>query len=111
MANTTVMGISMPTDLMKLVDQQAKALGMNRSQYVVAALRDYLDNQAATARLFGNPKAREVFLKAMAQPGVLKSLASAMAEELDPEQLHLFHEGMTAGARVMGKLSKKKRGK
>lgn len=115
MANRTVIGISLPKDLLKLVDLQAKALEMGRSEYVVAALRDYLDNQAATARLFSSPKGRDTFLKAMSQPGVLKALASAMSEEMDQEQLQLFHQGMTAGAKVITaaslKRAKKSRGK
>lgn len=118
MAKTRVMSFSIDADLMPLIDAQAAAMGVSRSQYVNAALRDYLEQQAATVAAFSNPLIRDTFIQAMSQPGVLKSLASAMNEQLSSDQLQLFEQGMQAGAKIMSsggakksKKSKKNRGK
>jgi predicted transcriptional regulator len=107
MARSTTMTIAISPELLKRITASATAAGVSRSSFCIGAIEAYLDGAEAEIRMFANEKVREAWIRAMQQPGVLRSMTEAMRldlSEADRQQVLKFMESAPAlGGKAKGK--------
>ena len=96
-----VIAVTVDPELLLRLDAVAEALSLNRSQMLEQLVRDGIEEQETYARALSNPLIAKAFGAAITQPGVLRAMAAAMGEELQPEQLKLFERAMSAAVAVI----------
>jgi len=99
MARRLTCNFSLQPELAKRIDAAAKNARVNRSAFIVAAVEAYLDQAEAELKLFANDNVRNAWMKAMQQPGVLKSMAEAMGHELSERDRQKVLKFMDKGAK------------
>lgn len=86
---------TIPADLLKQVDDVADAQRLSRSTLLETWILEKLDSEKLNVQLLANPAVFQAMVKAFGNPEVLKSMAQAVGQELKPEQLELFHRGIS----------------
>lgn len=94
MARKHRLTVSIDGDVIARVDRLAKAERRSRSATMEALLKDGLDQTEATVHAFANPVLRDAFIKAFAQPEVVRQFAAVMGQEVSEDQLRLFQAGI-----------------
>jgi predicted transcriptional regulator len=95
-----MMSATVDPDLLIRLEAVADALSLNRSQMLEQLVRDGIEEQETYARALSNPLIARALGLAIGQPGVLKAMAAAMGEELQPEQLDLFKRAIEQAVAV-----------
>lgn len=65
------------------MDRAARAMGKSRSAWVEDALREVLSGSDDIVRVMADRTVRTAMLDALAKPGVIQAMASAMSADLD----------------------------
>jgi uncharacterized protein YneF (UPF0154 family) len=73
--------------LLRRIDRAAKLTKTNRSAFMSQVMTDYLDSEEAEIKLLADPRIQQAMMSAMRQPGVLRSIVTALGQEISEEQV------------------------
>lgn len=77
------MTVTLEASTLRRVTKAAAGLDINRSQFVEAALLDYLERAELEAKFVMNPRVMKAFAEAFSKPGVMSALAKAIGHEVN----------------------------
>lgn len=89
-----ILSLSLDVELVKRVDNLADANGMSRSAMVESFIESGIDQEELKIRAFTNPVLREALMKSFSSPSVVKALLKGMKDEVTPQDMQLFQQGM-----------------
>ena len=106
-AKKVKISITVDADVLKRVDRLAKSLKENRSSVMGDLLADALEQNEAALKAASDPVLMGAFMRAMAEPGVMRGMAEAVRQDLTDDQLRMF----TEAAEQIGHAGKRKKGR
>lgn len=89
--------LAMTVESVRLLDRMAAAAELSRSQTVELLVRNAAEESESMVKALAQPTVRAALSEAMLKPGVLRSLAEAMGQELSPEQTRTLFDELHAG--------------
>ena len=97
-----VISFSIDALLADQLEKLAEAQRVSRSALVEGMIRSGMDSERMSIRALANPVLKDVLLKVLQSPGVLKEMARAMVDPLSGEQIAEFHRQVgVVGPQVM----------
>jgi hypothetical protein len=87
--------LSMKPELVQRLDNLADAQSLSRSQLVEQFIMRQLEQEEQNVKVLANPAVMRAMMQAFSDPAVLKGFAAAVGEQLEPQQLELFHRSLT----------------
>lgn len=91
-----IISVTIEPELLKRLDDLADAQAVPRSQLIETLIRQGIEDEEIAVRAVTNPVILNAFMGAFRDRAVVKAMASAVGDELSPEQLNLFRQAMTA---------------
>ena len=91
----TIVGLSIDTNVVERIDELAAAQGYSRSRMIEELVLGGLEGQETVIKAFANPTIMKAFAQAFSDRHVLRAMAEAVTEKVQPDQLELF-KGFTA---------------
>ncbi len=101
-----VVGVCLSPGVIRRLDRLAKAVGMSRSSYLEKLVIDVLSETEMSVRVMTDPKILGPLVEVLAKPEWVRSMATAMGEQLSDRQLDLFAQGMQQLSKNAGKQGK-----
>lgn len=99
--------IALTRDVVKRLDRLARAQSRSRSSIVQSFVLDGLDGAEMFVKAFSDPTVSAAFVQAFGDRDVLRSMTSAMREQMTDDQMDLFSETLRGLSVEAGKKKKK----